>query len=147
MGHVDHRPVPPLEPPAHPELLSGERLWIDTGGLEGVAVLALDQHGEILPPILVEVEIDASRRFADLRHHAFDQLVAAGEAPEALDIVGGKHAVGPRPPNPLALCPRLGLAGEQLAYAGMVVGEGIDPGEPLADKLALQPDAFAAFTT
>jgi hypothetical protein len=26
----------------------------------------------------------------------------------------------------------------------VVVGEGIDPGEPLADKLALQPDAFAA---
>ena len=129
---------------AHPELLSGERLWIDTGSLEGFAVLALDQHGEIVPPILVEVEIDAFRRFADLRHHAFDQLVAAGETPEALDVVGGRgrgRPKSPKPPRPLrALRPR-----RRAARSRRHGCRGTNRlGRASSDELALQPDAFCA---
>jgi hypothetical protein len=45
-------------------------------------------------PILVEVEIDAARRFAYLGHHAFDELEAAGS-----NAQGGKSVqdTGVRP--------------------------------------------------
>ena len=144
IGGMDHRAVPPLDPTPHRELLAGERLRVDPSRLEGFAVLAVDEHGEIPVPILVEVKIDARSRLADLRHYAFDQLIAAGETPETLDIIGGKNAVRPGPLQPSALRPRLGLAGEQLADAGMVIGEGIDPREAHADHLALQPDPLIA---
>ena len=89
MGHYA------LDPAPHPELLSGKRLWIDPSRLEGLAVLALHEDGEILAPILVEVEIEAAACLADLSHRAFDKLVAAGQPPEPLHIAGVEHAISP----------------------------------------------------
>ncbi len=60
MGDVDHGAIPPLDPTPHPEPLAGERLHVDARSFEGLAVLALDEDGEIGPPILGEVQIDAA---------------------------------------------------------------------------------------
>src|SRR5262249_6679599 len=61
---------------AHPQPLACERLGIEARNFQRVIVLAVDRNREVAMPILVEVEIDAARRFADLGHHAFDELEA-----------------------------------------------------------------------
>ncbi len=78
MGDMDHRTVRHSTAPRTLSLLACERLGIDARNFQRVIVLAVDRNREVAMPILVEVEIDAARRFAYLGHHAFDELEAAG---------------------------------------------------------------------
>ena len=80
MGHVDHRPVPPLDPPAHPELLSGERPWINTGGLEGVAVLALDRMAREIAAVERMDEASAVAKIDDVLAKTARHAKLAAEA-------------------------------------------------------------------
>ena len=129
---MDHGPIPPLDLTPHSQSLAGQRFGIDTRRLDGVVVFPVDEDGEILPLIPVEVEVDSICGLANLRHHAFDELVAAGPASEALHIVGSKDTIGPDPPCTGALRARIGFAREKVAHASMVVGEGVDSREPFA---------------
>ena len=83
------------------------------------------------------------RGFTHLRHHALDKLVAAGQAPQALHIVGSNNTVGRDAPNAGALGPRLRFADEKRAHASVVVGEGTDPRAPWR-QVRLAPDALIA---
>ena len=145
MGHVDHRPVPPLDPPADTlSFFPASAFGSIPAALKASPSLRSISTVKSFRQSLSKFEIDAFRRFADLRHHAFDQLVAAGETPEALDIVGGRgrgRPKSPKPPRPLrALRPR-----RRAARSRRHGCRGTNRlGRASSDELALQPDAFCA---
>jgi hypothetical protein len=62
--------------------------------LERFGLLLRDRDREVLAPILIEIEIEAGLGLADARDHPLDQLKAARETRQPLDIVGLDDAIG-----------------------------------------------------
>jgi hypothetical protein len=94
MSGGDHRPAAPFDPAAHPNPFAGKRLDVDTGRRERSNVLAVDADGEVAPPIVAEVEIDAPAALPHLGNGAFDELIRLGESAEPIDVVGALDAIG-----------------------------------------------------
>jgi hypothetical protein len=134
---LHHRTVPPLDPAPHP--LPGKCLHVHSGGGEGAHLLARDENGEIGSPVLGEVETDLATRLSHRRHDAFDELIGVLEPREMLDILRISDAVRRHAPHTEVLRARFRLTRQKFSYAGAVVGEGIDAGEPFRDEFLLQP--------
>src|SRR4026207_114101 len=142
MASGNHRPVAPLDPAAHTGVFAASPFEVDARGGKCRYVPALDADGEVAPPIIGEIEIDATAALSRLGDLALDKLKALRKTAEPLNIVGALDAVGRRAPYTEMLGPRLSLACEKLCDAGAVVGKGIDAGKTLGDKLLLQPDGL-----
>jgi hypothetical protein len=94
MSGGDHRSVAPLDPATHPHPFAGKPLEVDTGSRECTNVLAVDADGEVAPPIVAEVEIDAPAALAHLGDGAFDELIGLGDSAKPIDVVGALDAIG-----------------------------------------------------
>jgi hypothetical protein len=80
MRSGNHRPVAPLNPAAHTHGLAGKPFEVDASGGKCRDVL-LDADGEVAPPIIGEIEVDASAALSHFGDLALDKLKALGEAP------------------------------------------------------------------
>ena len=94
MGRGNHRPVAPLDPAAHAHVLAGKPFEVDARGGKCLDVFSLDADGEVAPPIIGEIEVDATATLFHLGDLALDKLRALREAAEPLNIVGALDAVG-----------------------------------------------------
>jgi len=94
MGRGNHRPVAPLDPAAHAHVLAGKPFEVDARGGKCLDVFSLDADGEVAPPIIGEIEVDATATLSHLGDLALDKLKALREAAEPLNIVGALDAVG-----------------------------------------------------
>ena len=123
MGGCDHRSVAPLDPATHADALAAKSFEVEAGRGERGSVLAVDADGEVAPPIVAEIEIDAPASLAYFGDGAFDELIGLGEAAEPIEIIGALDAIGGRAPNAETLRPRLVFAREKLRDTRAIVGE------------------------
>ncbi len=75
-------------------MLAGKPFEVDARGGKCLDVFSLDADGEVAPPIIGEIEVDATATLSHLGDLALDQLKALREAAEPLNIVGALYAVG-----------------------------------------------------
>lgn len=75
-------------------MLAGKPFEVDARGGKCLDSFSLDADGEVAPPIIGEIEVDATATLSHLGDLALDKLKALREAAEPLNIVGALDAVG-----------------------------------------------------
>jgi hypothetical protein len=83
----------PFDPSPHPQAPAGERRDVEALSLQRLLILALDDDGEVVVPVAVEIEIEPSPAAANLGDDFLDELIAPGEAAEALQVACRQDAV------------------------------------------------------
>src|SRR3546814_21046549 len=101
-------------------------------------VCSSDLHGdgEVLPPVLAEVQVSAAAAAADGDDAPLDQLEAAEPLAGRL---GAAHGIEGVSPDAAAGSARLTLERQHLRDGAAIVGEAVDPRQAGAQQLALAP--------
>src|SRR3546814_5127524 len=95
MGGLDQRPIVGLQPPAHTQPRAGETVEGESLLLEQLLCLPVHGDGEVLPPVLAEVQVSAAAAAADGDDAPLDQLEAAEPLAGRLGAAHGIEGVSP----------------------------------------------------
>src|SRR5690606_15477302 len=152
MSQGNFRAVISVYPAAHANPRSRDRryclpLFIEQGrprfdiGKES-SVLVVHCHGEVLPVVLAEIEIDASPHHGHRGNLSLDELEPAQALLEQRDVRCIANIVESFLPDPGALFARAPFRIQKIRRTRPVVRKGVDPGETLAEHLLLEPESF-----
>ena len=100
VARADLRTAAPLQPSARTDALAGEPFKIDARGSELADILALDADGEVLSPVLAEIEIDPPGPLTDSGNVAFDELLGVHQPAEIVRVGRIAHPIGGHGPEP-----------------------------------------------
>src|SRR3546814_10851579 len=120
MGGLDQRPIVGLQPPAHTQPRAGETVEGESLLLEQLLCLPGHGDGEVLPPVLAEVQVSAAAAAADGEDAPLDQLEAAEPLAGRL---GAAHGIEGVSPDAAAGSASLTLERQHLRDGAAIVGE------------------------